>query len=89
MGGETLYDGVRKASATGIPLIEICNKCVFANVSITRGRNQLFISEGGGFFMKFHSMTSSCFFNRGTTFSQTVTDKFFFATFPKMRTFQF
>jgi len=40
-------------------------------------------------FMKIHSMTSSCLFNRGTTFSQTVADKVFFATFPKMRTFQF
>jgi len=39
--------------------------------------------------MNFHSMTSSCLFNRGTTFSQTVTDKFLFATFPKMRTLQF
>jgi len=37
-----------------------------------QGRNQLFIS-GGLIFMKFHSMTSSCLFNRGTTFSQTVT----------------
>jgi len=30
------------------------------------GRNQFFIS--GGNFTKFHSMTSSCLFNRGTTF---------------------
>jgi len=29
--------------------------------------------RGGGIFIKFHSMTSSCLFNRGTTFSQTVT----------------
>jgi len=28
---------------------------------------------GGAIFMKFHSMTSSCLFNRYTTFSQTVT----------------
>ena len=28
---------------------------------------------GGAIFMKFHLMTSSCLFNRGTTFSQTVT----------------
>jgi len=28
---------------------------------------------GGAIFMKFHSMTSSCLFNGGTTFSQTVT----------------
>jgi len=27
--------------------------------------------------MNFHSMTSSCLFKRGTTFSQTVTDMFF------------
>jgi len=37
-----------------------------------QGCNQLFIS-GGAIFMKFHLMTSSCLFNRGTTFSQTVT----------------
>ena len=37
-----------------------------------QGRNQHLIS-GGAIFMKFHSMTSSCLFNRGTTFSQTVT----------------
>ena len=29
--------------------------------------------RGGAIFMKFHSMTSSCLFNRGATFSQTVT----------------
>jgi len=34
-------------------------------------------------------MTSSCLFNRGTTFSQMATDKVIFATFPKMRSFQF
>jgi len=39
--------------------------------------------------MKIDSITSSCLFNRGTTFSQTVTDKVLLATFPKMRTFQF
>jgi len=44
---------------------------------------------GGAIFMKFHSMTSSCLFNRGATCSQIVTDKVLFATFPKMRTFQF
>jgi len=43
----------------------------------------------GAIFMKFHSMTSSCLFNRGATFLQTVTDKVLFATFPKMRSFQF
>jgi len=35
MGGETLYDSVIEASATGIPLIEICNKLLFAIVSMT------------------------------------------------------
>jgi len=40
--------------------------------SVQQGRNQLFIS-GGAIFMKFHSMTSSCLFNRSATFSQTVT----------------
>ena len=29
--------------------------------------------RGGAIFTKFHSMTSSCSFNRGTTFSQAVT----------------
>jgi len=29
MGSETLYDSVREALATGIPLIEICNKLLF------------------------------------------------------------
>jgi len=38
----------------------------------SQGRNQFFIS-GGTIFMNFHSMTSSCLFNRGTTFSQTLT----------------
>jgi len=53
-----------------------------------QGRNQLFIL-GEGIFIKFHSLTSSCLFNRGTNFSQTVTGKLLFATFPKMRTFRF
>ena len=35
MRGETLYDSLREASATGIPLIEICNKFLFAIVSVT------------------------------------------------------
>jgi len=43
-----------------------------ANNAFHQRRNQLFIS-GGAIFMKFHSMTSSCLFNRGTTFLQTVT----------------
>ena len=30
-------------------------------------------TSSSAIFMKFHSMTSSCLFNRGTTFSQTVT----------------
>jgi len=30
--------------------------------------------RGGAIFIQFHSMTSSWWFNRGTTFSQTVTD---------------
>jgi len=34
MGGETPYNSVTEASATGIPLIEICNKLLFAIVSI-------------------------------------------------------
>jgi len=43
----------------------------------------------GEIFMNFHSMMSSCLFNRVTTFSLTVTDKVLFAAFPKTRTFQF
>jgi len=39
--------------------------------------------------MKFHSMMPWCLFNRGTIFSQTVTDKVLFAVFMRMRTFQF
>jgi len=37
----------------------------------------------GTIFMNFHSMTSSCLFKRGTTFSQTVTDMFFSQHFRK------
>ena len=44
---------------------------------VTQGRNQLFIS-GGPIFIKFHSMTSLCLFNRGTTVSQTVTYNYVF-----------
>jgi len=40
--------------------------------TLRHGGNQLFIS-GEASFMKFHSMTSSFLFNRGITFSQTVT----------------
>jgi len=38
------------------------------HVVLKKGRNQRFISGGGAIFTKFHSMTSSCLFNRGTTF---------------------
>jgi len=57
----------------------------------SQGRNQLFISGGGNF----HEISFDDViviiqpFNRGTTFSQTVTDKVLFAAFPKKRTFQF
>jgi len=50
MGGETLYDNDRKASATGIPLIEICNKLLFATVSMTRSlsmMHSLVVCNGG------------------------------------------
>jgi len=50
-----------------------------------QGRNQLFIA-GEAIFMKYHLMT---LFNRDTTSSKTVADKVLFATFPKMRSFQF
>jgi len=39
----------------------------------------------GANFHELYSMTSSCLFNRSTTFSQTVTDKVLFATFLKMK----
>ena len=42
---------------------------------------------GEAVFMNFHSMTSSFLFKCDTTFSQAVTDKVIFATFPKMSTF--
>jgi len=35
MGAETLYGHVREAAPTGFPLIEICNKLLFAIVSMT------------------------------------------------------
>ena len=35
MWGEIMYDSVREASATGNPLIEICNKWLIAIVSMT------------------------------------------------------
>jgi len=38
-----------------------------------RNRGATSSSFRGAIFTKFHSMTSSCLFNRGTTFSQTVT----------------
>jgi len=41
----------------------------------------------GAIFMNFRSITSSCLFKCDTTFSQAVTDKVLFATFPKMSTF--
>jgi len=55
---------------------------LFDFLSSQQGRNQLFIS-GRAIFMNFHSMTSSCLFNHGTTFSQTVTDMFFSQHFRK------
>jgi len=50
------------------------SECRFSFVAkMLQGRNQLFIS-GEAIFINFHSMTSSCLFNRDTTFSQAVTD---------------
>ena len=57
----------------------------FHSLSFTRGATSSSF-RGAQFF---HSMTPSCLFNRDTTFSQAVTDKVLFATFPKMRTFLF
>ena len=62
--------------------------CAKKSMSESRGATSSSF-RGGAIFMKFHSMTSSCLFNCGTTFSQTVTDIVLFATFPKIRTFQF
>jgi len=49
--------------------------------------NQLFIM--GGNFHELSLTTSSCLFNCGTNFSQTVTDEVLFAIFPKMRTYHY
>jgi len=65
------------------------NKKWAPHICCNQRPNQLFSSGEGTSVTKFHSMTSSCLFNRGTTFLQTVTDKVIFATFPKMRTFRF
>jgi len=55
-----------------------------------QGRNRHFISRGvRAIFVKFHSMTSSCLFNREAPFSQTVTVKVFFAIFRKWQLFSF
>ena len=61
--GRTRYDG----SAT-------CPECSrkIGKASVA-GRGETRSSFRGAIFMKLHSMTSSCLFNRGTTFSQTVT----------------
>jgi len=48
--------------------------CLTSHVNVTLARAATRSSfRGGEMFMKFHSMTSSCLFNRGTTFSQAVT----------------
>ena len=68
----------------------VCFERTLFNISIycNQGRNQLLIS-GGAVFMHFHSMTSSCLFNRGTTFSQTVTDMFLSQRFRKWELISF
>jgi len=48
------------------------NYAIIFNNGRSPGEQPAFHFEGA-VFMKFHSMTSSCLFNRGTTFSQTVT----------------
>jgi len=50
---------------------------------VTAPGSQPALDFGGANFMNFHSMTSSCLFNRDTTFSQTVTDMFFSQHFRK------
>jgi len=45
--------------------------------------------RGGAIFMKFHSMTSSYLFNRGTNFSQTSKIKFSSQHFRKSELFSF
>jgi len=62
-----------------------CLRCSWNPMQL--GSNQLLIL--GGIFMKFHSMTSSCLFNRGTSFSQMVTYEVLFVAIPKMKSFQF
>ena len=41
--------------------------------------------RGGAIFMNFHLMTSSCLFNRGTTFSRICSDMFFSQHFRKWK----
>jgi len=50
------------------------NRSASVKYIVDQGDNQLFTSEGA-LFMKFHSITPTCLFNRDTTFSQTVIDK--------------
>jgi len=65
-------------------------ECVLCWLTLGSSRGATSSSfRGGAIFMNFHLMTSPCLLNRGTIFSQTATDKVIFATFPKMRTFQF
>jgi len=66
------------------------SKSFYRLLEISRNRGATSSSfRGGEIFIHVHSMTSSCLFIRDTTFSQAVTDKVLFATFPKMRTFYF
>jgi len=46
---------------------------VLSNQSVTAGAQPALHFGEGAIFTKCHSMTSSCLFNHGTTFSQTIT----------------
>jgi len=67
------------------------NETLFSAIylSLVSGTHPALHFGVGAIFIKFHLMTSSCLFNRGMTFQQTVTGKVLFAAFSKMRTFQF
>jgi len=56
-------------------MANIRRECSLPNCTKSGAQPALHFGGQLAIFMKFHSMTSSCLFNRGTTFSQTVIDK--------------
>jgi len=66
-------------------LAETQNLALWVEIVCPKSGAQPALHFGGVNFHELCSMTSSCLFNRGTTFSQTVTDKVLFATFLKLK----